>query len=466
VVVTAGTQQGKRCEVRDNLVVGRGSDVDLQLDDPEVSRKHVAVRRAPVGYVIEDLASRNRTLVNGAPLDGPRALAFGDRVQLGPHTVLLFLNEGAERDLLRNQRLEALGRMGAGVAHDINNMLAVMLSSLDFFEQATAGGTCDPAAIRECLDDARTALGQAAGLTPRLVAFGREGREEEVDVSALCHEITQLARRTFQRSIEIEHHISPSLRLRGDRVGLHQVLMNLCLNARDAMPRGGRLCVRASACKHRIVLSVSDTGVGLNDSARARIFDPFFTTKASTGGCGLGLATVREVVTAHGGSIDVESAPGGGTTFRVTMPGRLLRDPALASHDDEPRSAAPARRGSILIVDDELTVRRAFARLLRVAGHSVTLAADGNAALQLVQSGSLRPDLVLLDLDMPGLRGDEVQRRLLELQPTLRIVFASGHISPDVERAVLEAGAVAFLGKPVASQLLLATVDDALGRDD
>ena len=223
-----------------------------------------------------DLGSRNRTLVNGTPIEAPRALVFGDRLQLGPRVVLLFMNHGAEGELMRRQRLEALGRISAGVAHDVNNMLAVMLSTLDFVECALRAPTASRTVLQECIDDARTAVAQAAALTPRLLAFGRDGREEEVDVTALCEEVGQLVRRTFERCIGVEDGIARDLRLRGDRVGLHQVLMNLCLNARDAMPRGGRLRIEASADKGLVVLSVSDTGVGMDRGACERIFDPFF----------------------------------------------------------------------------------------------------------------------------------------------------------------------------------------------
>jgi CheY-like chemotaxis protein/two-component sensor histidine kinase len=412
---------------------------------------------------VEDLGSRNRTLVNGTPIEHPRALAFGDRLQLGPRVVLLFLNHGAERELLRRQRLEGLGRISAGVAHDVNNMLAVMLSSLDSIEENVFGGKSDDAALRECLDDARTAVAQAAGLTPRLLAFGREGREETVDVTALCSEIAQLARRTFERRIAVEEDIASGLMLRGDRVGLHQVLMNLCLNARDAMSGSGRMRVHASAEHAGIVLSVSDTGAGMDGGACTRIFEPFFTTKGALG-AGLGLATVREVVTAHGGTIEVESAPGRGTTFRVRLPRRVHgRQPVVTiAHDKRPVTPAARRAGSILVVDDELTVRRAFARVLRSAGHSVTLAADGAAAIELFERATYRPDLVLLDLDMPGLRGDEVQRRLRLLDPSVCVVFVSGHRCPDIEEKVLQDGALAFLGKPLGNSALVTAVEQAL----
>ena len=462
IVVAAGAQPGRRCDVGNKLVIGRGSDVDLQLDDPEVSRRHLIVRRERSAYVVEDLGSRNRTLVNGTPIEHPRALAFGDRLQLGPRVVLLFLNHGAERELLRRQRLEALGRISAGVAHDVNNMLAVMLSSLDSIDENLFGPKRDDAAVRECLDDARTAVVQAAGLTPRLVAFGREGREDTVDVSALCNEIAQLVRRTFERTVDVHEDIAPGLMLRGDRVGLHQLLMNLCLNARDAMSGRGRMRVHASADSTGLVLSVSDTGAGM-DGACARIFEPFFTTKGDHG-AGLGLATVREVVTAHGGTVEVQSAPGRGTTFRVRLPRRLhgARPQPTVVQDRRPVAPLAKRAGSILIVDDELTVRRAFARALRSAGHSVTLAADGAAAIELFERAAYRPDVVLLDLDMPGLRGDEVQRRLRLFDPSVCVIFVSGHRCPEIEDRVQQEGALAFLGKPLGNAELLASIERAL----
>jgi signal transduction histidine kinase/ActR/RegA family two-component response regulator len=471
LVVLAGGQPGRRYEIGERLVVGRSAAVGMQVDDPEVSRRHLVVRRDTVGHVVEDLGSRNRTLLNGSPVEHARALAFGDKLQLGASVVLLFMAEGAERELLRRERLETLGRISAGVAHDINNMLATMLASLDYLDDALATAAERDAGVRECLEDVRTAVTQATALTPRLLDFSRERHEQDVDIGGLCREVVHLAQRTFERTIEVEADLADDLTVRGDRVGLHQMLMNLCLNARDAMPNGGRLLVRTRATlsedddQSAVEILVSDTGAGLDREARRQIFVPFFTTKARQGGTGLGLATVREVVIAHGGTIEVDGARGRGTTFTVRMPALRASAGALRLPTTNQRLApATPRTGSILVIDDEHTVRRAFARILRSAGHEVVLAADGASALELYTHAPRRPDLVLLDFDMPGLRGDEVQRRLRRIDPTVRVLFVSGHACADVERRVRADGALAFVHKPVPAPALLDAVAEALAR--
>ena len=252
--------------------------------------------------------------------------------------------------------------------------------------------------------------------------------------------------------------------------------MNLCLNARDAMPRGGVLRVSASAITPgseplpeplnaevtHLVLCVEDTGVGMDEATRARIFEAFFTTKREGAGFGLGLATVKEVVAFHGGQIRIESEEGKGTRFLVYLP--------LHEAGHEPRKVTgahetqlPSSRGLILLVDDEEVVRRSFARLLRQAGHNVVEAADGVKAVELYRQAFPRPNLVILDLDMPVLSGEETQDRLLRLDPNVRILFVSGHDEPTRESAVHARGALGFLRKPCKVQVLLGAVSEALG---
>jgi len=243
------------------------------------------------------------------------------------------------------------------------------------------------------------------------------------------------------------------------------------------MPRGGVLSVCASAvapgsrslpkdlnpAQPHLALSVEDTGVGMDEATRARIFEPFFTTKREGAGFGLGLATVQEVVAFHGGQIQIESAEGKGTRFVVFLPlHRELLETAKITAGHEVRPQGP--RGVVLLVDDEEVVRRSFARLLRQAGHQVVEAPDGVHAIELYGRTTPRPNLVILDLDMPVLTGEETQDRLLTLDPSVRILFVSGHDEPKRESAVHARGALGFLRKPCQVQVLLGAVSDALGR--
>jgi len=481
LVILAGAEIGRKYTLEGTSIIGRSNDAAIFLDDPEVSRKHAQIRQDGAQFVLEDFQSRNGTLVNGIPVD-KRTLAFGDKIQLGSRSVLLFtLRDPREEQILQQQRLEALGRLGAGIAHDFNNMLGAVMASLDFLRNQPADRQLGDPEILECFADIQAAAGRAAELTPRLLAFARGGNRVEatVDVATLCSEVVQLAQRTFDRSIRIVPEIQPQLVVTGDRVELHQVLMNLCLNARDAMPTGGTLTVGAKLCPYEdladvplrstdshVVVTVEDTGAGMDAETRERIFEPFFTTKRSGTGFGLGLATVSEVVTSHGGYVEAESELDRGAIFRVYLPADVpvRRRPA---HATVPKPAAPRKLdggGVILLVDDEEVVRRSTGRILRQAGHTVIAARDGIEALELYAQASPRPDLVLLDVDMPNLGGDETQRRLRALDPAVRVIFVSGHGDEARETALRAAGALAVLRKPCSAPALLDEINLALGR--
>ena len=478
LIAIAGSQAGRKFKIGDHSVLGRGSDATVTLEDPEVSRSHARISKSDVGaYLLEDLGSKNGTQVNGLPITR-HLLSFGDKIQVGPHVMLLFAPfDPIEDQLLQRQRLEALGRVGAGVAHDLNNMLGAIGASIDYLSKLPGERGLSSDEVRECFEDIRLAASQASELTRGILKFarGRAQAHTAVDLSGLCSDVMRLIRHTFDRAIQIESKIYPGLSVRGDQAELHQVLMNLCLNARDAMPHGGVLRVSASAVMPEttqppepvnasvphLMVCVEDTGVGMDEATRARIFEAFFTTKREGAGFGLGLATVKEVVGFHGGQIQIESQEGKGTRFLVFLPMHTGQQAGhvTGSHDAPQISS----RGLILLVDDEEVVRRSFARLLRQAGHMVIEAADGVKAVEAYRAAYPRPNLVILDLDMPILTGEETQERLLKVDPTVRILFVSGHDEPSRESAVHARGALGFLRKPCKVQALLGAVSDALG---
>ena len=480
LIAIAGSQAGRKFKIGDLAVIGRGSDTAVTLEDPEVSRNHARVSKSDVGaYLLEDLGSKNGTQVNGLPITR-HLLSFGDKIQVGPHVMLLFAPfDPVEDQLLQRQRLEALGRVGAGVAHDLNNMLGAIGASIDYLSKLPEERTLSSEEVRECFEDIRMAAGQATELTRGILKFarGRAQAHSPVDLSGLCSDVMRLIRHTFDRAIQIESKIYPGLSVRGDQAELHQVLMNLCLNARDAMPQGGVLRVSASevgphtvplpeqlsSATPHLVLSVEDTGVGMDEATRNRIFEAFFTTKREGAGFGLGLATVKEVVAFHGGQIQIESKEGKGTRFLVFLPmqqAAQVSSNVTGAHDAQLSSS----RGLILLVDDEEVVRRSFARLLRQAGHLVIEASDGVKAVDAYRQAFPKPNLVILDLDMPVLTGEETQERLLQVDPTVRILFVSGHDEPSRESAVHARGALGFLRKPCKVNVLLGAVSDALGN--
>jgi len=478
LIAISGTQAGRKFKIGDTAIIGRGSEAFVTLEDPEVSRNHARISCSEVGaYLLEDLGSKNGTQVNGLPIKS-HLLSFGDKIQVGPNVVLLFAPfDPVEDQLLQRQRLEALGRVGAGVAHDLNNMLGAITASIDYLGNLPGASALSCEEVRECFDDIRLAAHQASDLTRGILKFarGRAQAHSPVDLSGLCSDVMRLIRHTFDRAIQIEAKIHPGLSVRGDQAELHQVLMNLCLNARDAMPRGGVLTVSASAvtppshvlpeqsnpAQPHLALCVQDTGVGMDEATRARIFEAFFTTKREGAGFGLGLATVKEVVTFHGGQIQIESSEGQGTRFLVFLPLHDSRE-EVKSITGAHEIQAPSHQGLILLVDDEVVVRRSFARLLRQAGHEVIEAPDGVQAVSMYHQAYPRPHLVILDLDMPVLTGEETQERLLQVDPAVRILFVSGHDEPARESAVYARGALGFLRKPCKVEALLSAVSDAL----
>ncbi len=470
LIVLAGRETGRRYRLSGSLVLGRSDECDVQLDDTRVSRRHASLTRDGDRWILEDLGSRNGTLVNGERLAGPRALAFGDRVQLSPETVLVFAREDPLEDrLLHLQQMEVIGQLAAGIAHDFNNLLSVIAAGVSHVAALDPSTPLGDADVRECVDDIRSAAQRAGELTGRLLTIARRdsggigSSKQRVDVSALAEEVLALVRRTFDRSIRIESRIDAGLVVVGDYAALHQVLMNLCINARDAMPDGGTIWVTAEASRvpgapagpaPPVVITVRDTGEGMDEQTRARVFEPFFTTKARGTGSGLGLATAYEVVTSHGGGIEVESVKGQGATFTVRLPAAPegkragLRERGARPMTRDGGAPEPGRAARVLVVDDEELVRRSLGRLVRSAGYEVLFAADGRQALAIYTSEH-RPDLVLLDLDMPNLSGAETLAHLKRIDPGARVVLVSGYYDEGRKRHLLARGALEFLPKPV-----------------
>ena len=482
-VVLEGDQVGRKYTIDDSAVFGRSGDATILFDDPEVSRKHARVDRNRNGsYVLTDLGSRNGTCVGGVPIQN-HVLSFGDKIQLGPNVILLFTRHDAnEEQILQRQRLEALGRLSAGIVHDFNNMLGAMTSALDYLSALPPQTTLGTTETSECLADLRVAVVRASELTPRLVAFARSEKQghSRVELTTVCQEIARLVMRTFDRSIQVRADIDDGLVVVGDSAELHQVMMNLCLNARDAMENGGTLVLTAktvgpdrlthlpvAATGPHVAIRIGDTGVGMTPDTKARIFEPFFTTKRERGGSGLGLATAWERVQVHGGCLDVESALGEGTSFTVYLPAVSERGTTRRRHATVRKLHAPIALESgagcvVLLVDDEDVVRCSMGRLLRSAGYATEDASSGIDAVKMYRAAQTPPDLVLLDLDMPKATGEETLQMLREIDPHVRVLAMSGHANEGRERALRASGAVGFLRKPCGADLLLQTISDAL----
>jgi CheY-like chemotaxis protein len=378
--------------------------------------------------------------------------------------------------LQQAQKLESVGRLAGGVAHDFNNLLTVingysglLLKRLDHPNDPLENG----------LEQIRQAGERAAGLTQQLLAFSRHQLIEPRPLSA--NAVLADAERMLQRIVgeDIEFitrlHASPGL-VMADPVQIHQVLMNLVVNARDAMPNGGKVIIETMNVdvdeRYRaphlelapgpyVLLSVTDTGIGMDEPTRLRVFEPFFTTKEKGIGTGLGLSTVYGIVRQAGGCISVYSEPGLGTTFKVYLP--RLAEGAPAEATDRPGSSGLQGSETVLVVEDQEEVRRLAAEVLRTYGYNVIQAATGLEALQLAEHYSGRIDLVLTDVVMPGMAGPELIDRFRALQPGIKVLCMSGYTADAAALlGVLDSG-VAFISKPFAPDVLAAEVRAILG---
>jgi signal transduction histidine kinase/ActR/RegA family two-component response regulator len=377
-----------------------------------------------------------------------------------------------EAQLRESQKMDAVGRLAGGVAHDFNNLLTVIRGNAELLRDADPGA----ANTADLVDDIRGASERAAGLVRQLLTFGRRqaARPEVLDLNGVVGDLAGMLRRLLGERVAVVTNLAPlPVRARIDRGQLEQVVMNLAVNARDAMPRGGTLTITtASATDSRAGghpgaarlarLSVTDTGTGMTPEVRARIFEPFFTTKEVGKGTGLGLATVYGIVTQAVGRIAVDSAPGAGTTFRVDLP---WCDDAASTTIIPVLSRSSERRvglgRSVLLAEDEDAVRKLTRMALEGCGYVVTEAPDGETALDLITPG--RPlDLLVTDLTMPGMGGRELATRVRAARPEVGVVFISGYAS-DIARLDAVPGAV-FLAKPFTPGDLLKAAGKAIAR--
>ena len=384
------------------------------------------------------------------------------------------ISRRTEERLRQVQKMEAVGQLAGGVAHDFNNLLTVILGNVEELEETLS--PADPA--REPIAEIEAAGQRAADLTRQLLAFSRRQVLEPrtVALNDLVRGAERMLRRLIGEDIELTLALSPHLDpCLLDPGQLEQVLLNLVVNARDAMPRGGQILIEtanvtldaAYAAEHPEVtpgpyvrVTVSDTGTGFTADVRARIFEPFFTTKPE--GTGLGLSTVYGIVRQSGGTIWVYSEPGQGTVFKVYFPSTA----GQPRRTGEPTPVVPATRGTetILVVEDDDRVRSIVASMLRRGGYHVLQASNGGEALLLCEEHPLSIHLLLTDVVMPKLNGRKLAERLRRIRPDLRVIFMSGYTeNAIVHHGVLDPG-LDFLAKPISSHVLLAKVREVLER--
>ena len=418
-------------------------------------------------------------LVSAAVRDVTGRLAIeaeGDRVRMEAERTRF------ESRVQQSQRLEILGQLAGGVAHDFNNLVAVILNYAAFVnEEVSAAAERDTGgrweAVRGDVSQIQLAAERAAGLTRQLLAFARREvvSEQVIDLNGIIRDLEQLLRRTIGEHLELVTNLAPDLwPILADSGQMEQVLVNLAVNGRDAMPGGGTLTIETDnlvvdeihldgrpdlKLGRYIRVQVSDTGTGMAREVRERAFEPFYTTKPKGEGSGLGLATVYGVVSQAGGYAQIYSEPGIGTTFTALLP---ATDQSAASSPVAYEGPHLAADRTVLIVEDEDAMREVTRRILVRNGYRVVAAATGREAIDVVTTDTEHIDLLLTDVVMPQMLGKEVADRITALRPHVRVLFMSGYAQPVLgARGTLEPG-VRLVQKPFSEAVLLAKVRDVL----
>ncbi|HLF13287.1 MAG TPA: ATP-binding protein [Bacteroidota bacterium] len=374
-----------------------------------------------------------------------------------------------EEKLRERDRLEGLGTLAAGVAHDFNNILQVLLMN-------NSGPGSDSQEARSRRDEInKSAIDRGKNLVKQILTFARKTpvKFHQVEINALVRECTKMLSNTFPKTVSIRENLRDGIPpVNADETQLTQILLNLCVNARDAMPDGGQITITSAIIGGTelvdrfpdarpgayVRLSVTDTGSGMSEEVRKRIFEPFYTTKGRGKGTGLGLAVVYGIVGTHGGFIDVKSRLGEGTTFETFLPSSAGLPRVEAPVQNAPPKLQAVRR-TILIVEDEELILSAVMVLLRERGFDCIPAKDGAEALQKWDKYRERISVILLDVDLPKINGWDVLLRIRNTDPDVKIILCSGFLDPEMKKVMTEGGASDYIGKPYEIQDVLTSLD-------
>ena len=382
-----------------------------------------------------------------------------------------------EARLLRTQRLESIGMLAGGIAHDLNNILQPIMMSIGLLKSERSEEEAER--ILGVIDaNAR----RGADLIRQVLSFARgiHSEKQTLIMKYLLDDIVSIIHETFPKNIEVSFNASPNLwNISGNYTQMHQVALNICLNARDAMPKGGRLSLTAEnvsgetatddrmhglAPGNYILVKIEDTGCGIEPEVFDKIFDPFFTTKEPDKGTGLGLATAYGIVNEHGGGIHVESEPGKGSVFYIYLPA-IKFDEEEAEDAGIEQDSDNGKGETVLVVDDEKAILDITSSVLEEFGYDVLTAEDGEKALKIVEGGKERIDAAIVDMMMPVMNGTEVVKALKEKLPGLKIISVSGYQKEneliDIEDNLIDA----FLPKPFSAETLLKTLSGVMGRN-
>jgi nitrogen-specific signal transduction histidine kinase/CheY-like chemotaxis protein len=394
----------------------------------------------------------------------------GDELLVGAFAVDITEQRRLEEHLRQVARMEAIGLLASGVAHDFNNVLAVISGYSGVLSQTET----DAGEVRRAAEEIRLASERAAQLVAQLMMFSRRqsGRPFPLDLNPAIESLVALVEKLLGAKIHIVRNLDPALPpVQADRTEVEQILLNLIVNARDAMPEGGKIEISTQAVMIQdpaqaerlglapgqfVRLTVRDEGQGMDEQTQARIFEPFFTTKEPGRGTGLGLTSVFGIVKSCGGAIRVESAPGAGTKFEIDLPAAV---PPAATEADGESQAGPAR---ILLVEDDDAVRLLTRQLLEHYGYRVEDAASAARAMEMYATADPPFRLLITDVSMPEMDGTELVRRLRRVDPGLRVLLFTGY-SEELSRHPADLQGVPVLAKPFSAEALAGAVREALG---
>ncbi|TMB73749.1 MAG: response regulator [Deltaproteobacteria bacterium] len=433
---------------------------------------------ALVGFsaIIRDLTERKRAEEELTRLNAELEERFAEKAaELGQ---TIGEREKLQAQLLQAQKMEGIGTLAGGIAHDMNNILNVISGYASLILQ-NPGNT---EKVAEGLEVIKETVDRGASLVQQLLASARKSelKFEQIHVNGVLEKLHGLLKETFPKTIDVRLELDPALpSVIADSNLLHQAVLNLCLNARDAMPSGGTLQVitrrvagaalrrifQDASAKQYTCITVKDTGVGMNAAIQSRIFEPFFTTKQQGEGTGLGLSVVYGIVTNHKGFIDVESEPDQGTTFRICLPVPKSRETAIEVKEQPPvkDGTRPFGKGeTILFAEDEARQLRLMQNFLQDKGYRILPAKDGAEAVEIFQCKKDEIGLVILDLGLPKLNGWEVFRRIKEIDPAVKAIFATGFMTPQIESQLALGEASAVIMKPYQLDEILEKISSVI----
>lgn len=377
-----------------------------------------------------------------------------------------------EAELLQAQKMEAIGRLAGGIAHDFNNLLTAITGYGDLLLERLGGDGDAERDVREIMK----AAGRAAALTRQLLTFSRKqsARTTVLDLNGVVRDIEPMLRRIIGEHIvlEVKTGAVPAP-LRADAAQIEQVVMNLAVNARDAMPQGGRLSIAVDSMDSPPVnakladgpcvrLAVGDSGIGMDEPTLARIFEPFFTTKGPDMGTGLGLSTIYAIVAQSGGAIDVASTPGKGSRFELLFP--KAAEPVTVETRPAAHGTGPAGTATVLLVEDQHVVRKLVRRLLKSEGYTVLEAEHGAEAIEVAEGFNGPIDLLITDMVMPRMSGEELAARMIRRRPRTKVLYVSGYADSEIFHGAGR-GDSHFLQKPFSPEALSAKVREVLGNE-